>query len=193
MRLLFVNIKTMLLAEQTISKIFISGFKIFFILIAALVATKLIHSFIKRFLRKLLKAKNVNFKKLKVKADIKIEEKRLITLEKVSYSAIKLIIWVIALLTILPELGINITPLLAGLGIGGLALGFGARNLVQDYISGLFILLEDQYRVGEEVEITGIKGIVEDFSLRRTVLKDENGAYCHIPNSQIKKATNFSR
>jgi len=183
--------------QQIILKFGGSGLKILLIIVAAVILIRISHSVIRRVLKNLLKAKNglrpIQPKTPKTAVDIKISQKRMMTLEKVFYSAIKLVVWAVAFLTILPILGINIAPLLAGLGIGGLALGFGARSLVQDYISGLFILLEDQYRVGEEVEIAGTKGRVEDFSLRRTALVDESGVCHYIPNSQVKKASNFSR
>ena len=94
---------------------------------------------------------------------------------------------------ILPELGINATPLLAGAGLVGLAIGMGAKNLIQDYLSGLFILLEDQYRAGEKVKIAGMEGEVKNFNLRRTVLQDETGNAYYIPNSQVTVVLNLSR
>jgi len=174
--------------EQLILWLLTKGVKILLILIVAFGITQILKIFLGRFLRGVIKRKE----KLE-KAKLKLEEERIHTLERVIFSIIKTIIWTIAIITILPEFGINITPLLTGLGIGGIALGFGARNLIQDYISGLFILIEDQFRVGEEVEVGGKKGRVVDFNLRRTVLEDKEGILHFIPNSQIKVATNFSR
>jgi len=174
--------------EQLILWLLTKGVKILLILIVAFGITQILKIFLGRFLRGLIKKKE----RLE-KAKVKLEEERIHTLERVLVSIIRVIIWTIAIITILPELGVNITPLLTGLGIGGLALGFGAKNLIQDYISGLFILIEDQFRVGEEVEIGGKKGKVIDFNLRRTVLEDKEGVLHFIPNSQIKVATNFSR
>jgi len=122
-----------------------------------------------------------------------IEKQRVETLVNVLNSALKIIIWLIAILTILPEFGVNPTPLLAGAGLVGLAIGMGSKNLVQDYLAGLFILLEDQYRIEEEVDISGKKGKVIDLNLRRTVIKDSDGAIHYIPNGQIKSASNLSR
>jgi len=122
-----------------------------------------------------------------------VKEQRIKTLSNVFKSTVSIVIWIIAILTVLPELGVNITPLLAGAGIAALAIGMGAKNLIQDYLSGLFILLEDHYRVGEEVEINGIKGIIKDLNLRRTVVKSEDGTKHYISNGQIKAASNFSR
>lgn len=183
------NPEAMLNLAQVLLTWFLShGIKIGIILIIASIIIRFIKTFISKFLR------NLNNKALKFgKTESKLEEKRLETLEKVSFTFLKTIIWLIALITILPELGIEIAPLLAGLGVGGLALGFGARSLIQDYLSGLFILLEDQYRVGEEVEIAGTKGKVKNFNLRMTTIIDAENTLHHIPNSQIKKASNFSR
>ena len=174
---------------ETLLAWFISpGIKIGVILIIAFIIIRFIKVFISKFL------KNLNNKALKFgKIESKLEGKRLETLEKVSFTFLKTIIWLIAFITILPELGIEIAPLLASIGVGGLALGFGAKSLIQDYLSGLFILLEDQYRVGEEVEIVGTKGKIKDFNLRITTIIDTENTLHYIPNSQIKKASNFSR
>ena len=122
-----------------------------------------------------------------------IQEKRAKTLARVFNSSLKIVIWVIAILTVLPELGVNVAPLLAGAGLVGLAIGMGSKNLVQDYLSGLFILLEDQYRVGEEVDLSGSKGEVIELTLRKTILKDSEEVVHYIPNGQIKKVSNLSR
>jgi len=94
---------------------------------------------------------------------------------------------------ILSEVGINITPLIAGFGIAGLAVGFGAQSLVRDIIAGLFILLENQYSVGDWVQIAGIGGGVEEINLRRTVLRDFDGTVHTVPNGEIRVASNFTK
>lgn len=174
--------------QNLIAWVFSHGIKVGGILVVTFILTKIVKIFLTKFLRGFV-GKGLKFGKV----EAKLEEKRLETLEKVSFSILKTVIWLIAVVTILPEFGVNIGPLLAGIGVVGLALGLAARGLIQDYLSGLFILLEDQYRVGEEVELAGAKGRVKDFNLRRTVIGDENGTLHYIPNSQIKKASNFSR
>ena len=87
---------------------------------------------------------------------------------------------------ILSELGINITPILASLGIVGLAVGMAAKDIIADFISGVFILLEGQYYIGDEVKIGDIEGKVKEITLRRTILKDKDNMLHFIPNSQIK-------
>jgi moderate conductance mechanosensitive channel len=96
-------------------------------------------------------------------------------------------------LQILPLLNINIAPLLASAGIAGLAIGFGAQTLVKDVINGFFILLESQYDIGDMIRVAGVAGTVEYMTLRRTVLRDVDGAVHVIPNSQITIVSNLTR
>jgi len=119
--------------------------------------------------------------------------KRAITLSSILVTIIKFIILIIAIVTILPEFGVNITTLIAGIGIGGLAIAFAAQNLVRDFITGFFILFEDQYRVGDVVTIAGITGTVEEFGLRRTILRDLDAKVHSIPNGKVEIATNFTK
>lgn len=99
----------------------------------------------------------------------------------------------LALIQILGALQINVGPLLASAGIAGLAIGFGAQTMVKDVINGFFILLENQYDVGDSVRIAGVQGTVENMSLRRTVLRDADGTVHTIPNSEIKIVSNTTR
>src|SRR4030043_1754813 len=94
---------------------------------------------------------------------------------------------------LLSEVGINIAPVLAGVGIIGLAIGFGAQSLVKDIISGLFILIENQYRKGDVVKIADVSGLVEDINLRRTVLRDLDGIVHVVPNGEIRVASNLTK
>jgi small conductance mechanosensitive channel len=120
-------------------------------------------------------------------------EKRADTLTHVVYRTAWVVGFAIAVLTVLPEVGINIGPLLAGAGIAGLALGLGAQSLVRDTINGLFILVENQYGKGDVVNIAGVGGLVEDVNLRRTVLRDLSGAVHSIPNGQVAVSSNLTR
>lgn len=119
--------------------------------------------------------------------------KRSKTLASILVSIVGIIILVLAVLTILPEFGVNIATLIAGLGIGGLAIAFAAQNLVRDFITGFFILLEDQYRVGDVVTIAGISGGVEEVGLRRTVLRDLDGIVHSIPNGKVEISSNMTK
>lgn len=115
------------------------------------------------------------------------KRQRIKTLTSLLVNTTALAINATALLLVLTELGINITPLLTGVGILGLAVGFGARSLVADFIAGFFILLENQFNLGDEVNLgSGWAGKVTKISLRTTTLKDKEGKIYIIPNSQIK-------
>ena len=103
------------------------------------------------------------------------------------------IIWVVAVFMILPEFKVDIGPLLAGAGIVGIAIGFGAQNLIRDLISGIFIIIEDQYAKGDWIQVGAIDGEVEYLGLRRTVLRDFNGTHHTIPNGEIKISSNYSK
>lgn len=120
-------------------------------------------------------------------------KKRAHTLGNILRHALIIIISFIALLMILGELGIQLGPLLATAGIGALAIGFGAQSLVKDVISGFFITLENQYRIGDAIEVAGVSGLVESVSLRRTVLRDLEGKVHTIPNGEIKIVSNLSK
>jgi moderate conductance mechanosensitive channel len=99
----------------------------------------------------------------------------------------------VAALEVLKYVGLDLAPLLASAGIAGLAIGFGAQTLVKDFINGFFVLLEDQYNIGDKVQLAGVKGTVEDMTLRRTVLRDDDGTIHVIPNSQVQIVSNMTR
>ena len=120
-------------------------------------------------------------------------KKRAQTLGNILRHALLIVIFFIAILMILGELGIQLGPLLATAGIGALAIGFGAQSLVKDFISGFFILLENQYRIGDAIEVAGVSGLVESVSLRKTVLRDLEGRVHTIPNGEIKVVSNLSK
>ena len=103
------------------------------------------------------------------------------------------VILVIAALMVLGELGVNIGPANAGLGLVGIAVGLGAQTIVKDWLAGIFVVLENQYSYGDLVRIGGVEGTVEDFSLRRTLLRDADGSFHTVPNGQILVATRLSR
>jgi moderate conductance mechanosensitive channel len=115
------------------------------------------------------------------------------TLAGVVYSAGNKIVWAVALLTAAQEFGINITPVAALAGLTGLALGFGAQNLVRDIITGFYIILEDQYVVGDTIQAGDTIGRVEHITLRRTVVRDSRGALVTISNGEIRTVGNLSR
>lgn len=117
-------------------------------------------------------------------------ELRTKTLDKIIISIYRITVLFIGLLMILSELGVNIAPLFAGAGIFALAIGFGAQDLVKDVVAGIFILFENQYRVGDVVELEGASGTVEKITLRITVIRSVDGNVHYIPNGSIEQATN---
>ncbi len=133
--------------------------------------------------------KSVSSRKLTAREE-KLRENTLIS---VLSTATTVVIWILAGLTILSNIGIDIAPILAGAGIAGVALGFGAQTMVKDFLAGLFILSENQYRVGDVLQVNeGVAGVVEKISLRATVLRDLEGKVHHIANGNIQIATNMT-
>jgi len=122
-----------------------------------------------------------------------LRAQQLRTLSSVIYSVGLSAILFLAAMQILPLFGINMGPLLASAGVVGLAIGFGAQTLVRDFINGFFILVENQYDIGDTVKIAGVQGAVEAMTLRRTVLRDDSGALHTVPSSQITVVSNLTR
>jgi small conductance mechanosensitive channel len=123
----------------------------------------------------------------------RLTESRTVLVFSLVRSILRYAAFFIMLITVLQQLGINITAILASAGILGLAVSFGSQNLVRDVIAGIFIILENQFTIGDEVQISGIKAKVLRISLRMTVLKDEAGTTFTIPNGSISLVKNFSR
>ncbi|MCR4430302.1 MAG: mechanosensitive ion channel family protein [Tepidanaerobacteraceae bacterium] len=115
------------------------------------------------------------------------------TLTGLLKSIVRYVTYFVVLINLLELLGIRTESLLTAAGIGGLAVGFGAQNLVKDVISGFFIIFEDQYGVGDYVEVAGVAGTVEDIGIRSTRLRDFGGQLHIIPNGEITRVTNHSR
>ncbi|WP_407899935.1 mechanosensitive ion channel family protein [Ferrigenium sp. UT5] len=121
------------------------------------------------------------------------DERRIETLARVFRYISTVVITLVAGMLVLSELGISIAPLLGAAGVVGIAVGFGAQSLVKDFFSGFFMLLENQVRVGDAVELAGKLGVVEEVTLRNTVLRDNEGNVHYIPNGEITVVTNKSR
>lgn len=121
------------------------------------------------------------------------DRKRRETIAQVFRYFVNIFLSVIGLMIVLDQFGIAIGPLLAGAGVAGVAIGFGAQALIHDYLNGIFIILEDQYRVGDVVNIGDKGGVVEKITLRQTVLRDLEGIVHFIPNSEIKIVSNLTK
>lgn len=140
--------------------------------------------FLNLFFQKIIK--NAVIKGVKNGVQTEEKKKRIETLIRALGGTLRFIIWIVAILMIIAEFGINIGPILASLGLASFAIGMAAKDTVSDFICGFFILLEGQYKVGDRIKIGAIEGKVVDFNLRRTVVKDESGFLHFFPNSQIK-------
>jgi moderate conductance mechanosensitive channel len=120
-------------------------------------------------------------------------ERRVRTIEHLGVRAVSVAIVAVAGLMALDRVGLNIGPAVAGLGVVAIAVGLGAQALVKDWLAGIFVVLENQYSRGDVVQIAGVDGVVEDFSLRRTVLRDGNGTVHSVPNGLVGVASNLTR
>ncbi len=171
--------------QTTIASLFPVVSRIVLIVIVALIIQKIASGVI---------GKTIKLATVRHKGEEKEEfEQRIDTISGVFAATVGVIVWALTSFIVLSELGINIAPILTGAGIAGLAVGFGAQNLVRDIISGIFILLENQYSKGDVVKIADTAGLVEDINLRRTVLRDLDGIVHYVPNGEITKASNFTQ
>ncbi|MCK5044516.1 mechanosensitive ion channel [Candidatus Parcubacteria bacterium] len=156
----------------------IGGVKIIGIIIATLLTNRFGLIFINKLIKRL-----VNPSQKKTGPE---EEKKSNTLISILGGTMKFVVGIIAALMVLSEIGIDIGPVLAGAGLIGLAVGMASKEIISDFLSGFFIILEDQYHIGDRVKIAGVEGEVKEVTLRRTTIKDDSGLLHSIPNGQIK-------
>ncbi|MFZ0281185.1 MAG: mechanosensitive ion channel family protein [Bacteroidales bacterium] len=161
------------------------GIKIFIIVVGAWLLNKIIRKIIIKAVR-IAVVPDSN-------TSVEGEKKREDTLIRILAGATGIFFLLLAILMILQEVGLEIGPILAGAGIVGLAIGFGGQYLIRDIITGLFIILENQYRIGDVIKIDTTGGLVEDISLRKTTLRDLNGTVHHIPHGEVKRVSNLSK
>lgn len=162
------------------------GLKIAAIAVVALAAVALIRGAARVATRHLLERRSSD-----VPAPVDLE-RRITTVERLLVRILAVAVVVIAGLMVLAQFGIDIGPAVAGLGVAGIAVGLGAQTLVKDWLAGVFVVLESQYSRGDLVRIAGVEGVVEDFSLRRTTLREPDGTIHTVPNGQIIVATNLT-
>ena len=171
------------------------------ILVVAYAANRLAQRFIKRVVRRFAQDSIRRLGALRATGpladtgpvDLARATMRTETVGGVLSSIAAVTIWGIAVVMALGVFGVNLGPLIAGAGIVGVALGFGAQNLVKDFLSGLFMLLEDQYGVGDVVDVGEASGVVEGISLRTTRVRDLEGTVWHVPNGEIRRVGNMSQ
>lgn len=160
-----------------------SGLRLVGILLLALLMNRLLKAFSNRLIRLASSESRMAL----------MREQQTRTLTGLLYSAGTALIVTVAVLTALAEFGFNVAPIAAAAGLASLALGFGAQHLVRDIINGFFIVFEDQYVVGDTVRVGELTGRVEHMTLRRTVLRDTQGALVTIPNGEIRQVANLNR
>jgi moderate conductance mechanosensitive channel len=172
-------------AARTGEFILVRPVKIALILVAAMVLGRLAGRAVKRFIR-------TGYHRSPVRPQTPRASQRADTVGDVGASVTRGAVLAIGLLMILDQIGVNLAPILAGAGIAGLAIGFGAQSLVKDVITGLFILIEDQYGVGDVVTLGDSTGTVEDVTLRVTRLRSVDGTVWFVPNGEIRRVGNSS-
>lgn len=159
--------------------------RIVIILVAAAVLRSILTRIIKRAMRFRLPTK--------LWEDRQQSADRANTLSGVLVQIVSIVLWLVAILMVLSEVNLDIAPILATVGLGALAVGLAAQNVIRDYLNGFYIIMEDWYRVGEVAEIQGASGLVEELTLRRTVLRDLNGTQHIFPNGKVDSANNLTR
>lgn len=175
--------------------------RILLVLLVAWILTRLARRWVKRIVDQVVNESEHRFERLGIDLPeaLRPERKdprrqsRAASISVVLTSTIVVTIWVVALLTALATVGLNLGPLLAGAGIAGVALGFGAQSLVRDCIAGLFMLIEDQYGIGDVVDLGEATGVVEEISLRTTVVRGIDGTVWHVPNGVVQRVGNKSQ
>jgi small conductance mechanosensitive channel len=184
---------------------FSAPLRVALILVAAYIVVRLSHRIIKRVVRRLEIGDGASkIESLRRRTGLALLDssdempsarriQRAQTIGVVLRSVVSAVVWTIALLTALGELGINLAPLIAGAGVVGVALAFGAQTIVRDFLTGLFMLIEDQYGVGDVIDTGEAVGTVEGVSLRTTRLRDFDGVVWHVPNGEIKRVGNQSQ
>ena len=156
--------------------------KIVFVIVVAYVLTRMARG---------LASKSASLYARKSSSGVRAQQVRTVT--SAVTSVIVVVIFFVAALQVLSILNFNLGPMLASAGIAGLAIGFGAQNLVHDFINGFYILLENQYDIGDIIRVAGVKGTVEDMNLRLTTLRDDDGTVHFVPNSAIQIVSNTTR
>jgi small conductance mechanosensitive channel len=163
-----------------------TGIKLLLILILTWVAMKIVNKILDRI------EKQLTTKSAAEGEPPTESQKRIDTIMRLTKQAIMLVLWLVVGLMILNEIGVQIGPIIASAGIAGLAIGFGAQNLVRDFISGFFIILENQIRIGDVAVINGTGGLVEEINFRTTVLRDLGGIVHVFPNGTINTLSNVT-
>jgi moderate conductance mechanosensitive channel len=159
------------------------GARLFWILVLFFIGRVLIHRVVHRLMHASVLTKKID----------KSRKKRVETLCKVTARTARVVLYIIILIMVLSLFGVNTAPIITGAGIIGLAIGFGSQALVKDIVTGVFILAENQYGIGDKIKIGLAEGEVTKISIRSTVLKDEAGNCHYISNGSISNVINMSK
>ncbi len=179
------DLNTFLLFDNVIQWIQAHGVAVVSIILLAIIIRTLGRIFLARVIRRLVPRSHFH--------SSEAEKQREDTLIQIAKGTLNWLVWVVAVLMILSEAGINIGPLLAAAGVAGLAIGFGGQYLIRDVVAGMFIILENQYRVGDVVCLDDTCGSVEEISIRMATLRDLDGTVHHIPHGTVSKVSNLSK
>lgn len=164
--------------------------KIVLIIAAALILNHLMRRFIRRFAQKLGAATAEHGEAVVSERTVERAEERASTIGSLLRSLSTAVIYGIAAIMILEVLGVSLVPIIAGAGVLGLAIGFGAQSVVEDLLRGVFMLAEDQFSVGDRIDVGSVNGTVERVTLRTAVIRDAEGTLWHVPNSEINRVAN---
>jgi small-conductance mechanosensitive channel len=162
----------------------VHGIKIFFILLVAFAIHKIGGKAVEKIIRKAVPPDDLS---------PDAERKREDTMIRIFVLGLRIIVWSITIMMVLPEFSVNIAPILAGAGVLGLAIGFGTQNVVRDFLAGLFVIIENQYRVEDYICLNDTCGTVEDVTLRKTILRDVHGVTHHITHGTVNRVSNYTK
>lgn len=177
------SVDTVALLGSLEAWLFAHGLSIFFILAAVFVVRLFAGVFLEKVIRKAVRGTG----------NTRDERMREDTLIHISVGVVRVLVWLVAALMILSEAGVNIGPLLAAAGVAGIAIGFGGQYLIRDVVAGMFIILENQYRVGDVVCLDDTCGLVESVGVRTVTLRDLDGTVHHVPHGGVGKVSNLSK
>ena len=175
---------------ETVSWVVATPVKLLIIVAIALLANRFIRALIRRITKKLGTVTEEHGEGVVQARSVARAEERAQTFNFLLSSAATAIIWTVAFIMIFEALGVSVIPIIASAGVLGLAIGFGAQSIVEDLLRGLFMLVEDQFGVGDRIDVGVVNGTVERVTLRTVVIRDPQGTLWHVPNSEIARVAN---
>lgn len=168
------------------------------VLLVAWIISRVLHRAVQRMVQRVRDQGTVSIlgatAPIPLSANVQLRRaQRAATISSVLRNVVSTVVWTVAVLVALGELGVDIGPIVAAAGVAGIAIGFGTQTMVRDYLAGLFIVLEDQFGVGDEIEVDGIVGDVEWVTLRMTRIRDGRGVAWYVGNGEVRKVGNRSQ